>query len=233
MPSTTTARMAIDDQILEVVDRVRARHRACSLGMLATALGVSKQHIANRCDVLRSSGELEWSDGFGGSIRRTGTVEVPAARLRALEALAMTHDQFESWVALDDRISEWLATNEPPVIVPTPASEDAAPANGVATVDPGQIPPIPFDSETPGVWIDGKFHPIDRAKLSAVLSSPEAQPRQRKPKKAAAPASKRAAARARKAGKVDTRTPEQIQAAKDRMARVRAGRKADLEGIAS
>jgi Mn-dependent DtxR family transcriptional regulator len=201
MAANPFAEHPIDAQILTVIDRLRTEHHACSPGMIALALRVSKNHVVDRCDALRQRGMVEWSAGIGGSLRRVGRVEVSRAELDELNGvLADFEREVRQYGRIDDELAEALAqrarwamryerlpTQTPPE--PTGAVAKPDPVESTApTVATVQVPNATLTTEVelsladplpaPEVVIDGQTYHVDLAAVHAALAARGIKPGQ-------------------------------------------------------
>ena len=58
----------IDEQVLDAIRTMRAKHHAATAGRIALELRVSKQYVVQACERLKSLGLVDWTPNFAGSL---------------------------------------------------------------------------------------------------------------------------------------------------------------------
>jgi DNA-binding IclR family transcriptional regulator len=65
-----------DQKILDIIERLRERHHACTMRSVATTMKLSPTYVTTRLQLMKDAGIVDWTD-MPGSLHRV-TVDVLA-----------------------------------------------------------------------------------------------------------------------------------------------------------
>lgn len=208
----------IDDEIVAAIGQIRAIHQACTAGAVAAALGMGdKSYVVRRCEAMRGT-RVQWTT-MSGSLHLVGDGSAPSVTQRApvptespvRHTPKLVHHsplRVSPSVILDDD-----GHPAPPMDVSDPALERSITAG--RPVERVHTTPVTVTPDGTLV-INGTEVHIDRAKLAELVGPPAApiDPVPERPVKKAAPAHRPPRAK-------PERTPEQVEADRERMAKLR------------